>query len=44
MDMMFFKFKEVGIKIIAYTAAKLTMTYGHECVSSLLNSAGVKTT
>ena len=44
MDMMFFKFKQVGIKIIAYTAAKLTMTYGHECVSSLLNSAGVKTT
>ncbi len=42
MDMMFFKFKEVGIKIIAYTAAKLTMTYTHECVSNIINAAGVK--
>ena len=43
-DMMFFKFREVGVKIIAFTAAKLTMTYGHECISSLINSAGVKST
>ena len=43
-DMMFFKCREVGVKILAFTAAKLTMTYGHECISSLINSAGVKST
>ena len=31
-----------GIKIYAFTAAKLTMTYTHECVSNILNAAGVK--
>jgi len=44
MDMMFFKFKEFGINIVAYTAAKLIMTYGHECISNIVNSAGVKST
>jgi hypothetical protein len=44
MDMMFFKCKQLGVNIIAYTAAKLTMTYSHECVSSIINAAGVKTT
>ena len=42
MDMMFLKFRENGIKIHAFTAAKLTMTYGHECISNILNAAGVK--
>jgi hypothetical protein len=38
------KMKESGVKIYAYTAAKLTMTYAHECVSNILNAAGVKAT
>ena len=42
MKVMFTKFKEAGIKIHAYTASKLIMTYSHECVSNLLNAAGVK--
>ena len=42
MKNMFLKFKEAGIKIHAYTAAKLIMTYSHECVSNILNAAGVK--
>lgn len=42
--MMFFKFREFGVKIVAFTAAKLTMTYGHECISSIINAAGVKAT
>lgn len=44
MDIMFFKFREFGVKIVAFTAAKLTMTYGHECISSIINAAGVKAT
>jgi hypothetical protein len=40
---MFEKFKEQGVKIYAFTAAKLTMTYPHECISNILNAAGVKT-
>tara|TARA_B110000305_G_C19382342_1_gene610278 strand:+ start:511 stop:978 length:468 start_codon:yes stop_codon:yes gene_type:complete len=39
---MFEKFKEQGVRIYAFTAAKLTMTYTHECVSNILNAAGVK--
>ncbi len=42
MGQMFAKFKELGVKIHAYTASKLTMTYTHECVSNLLNAAGIK--
>lgn len=42
MEQMFSKFKELGVKINAYTASKLTMTYSHECVSNLLNAAGIK--
>lgn len=42
MNVMFQKFKENGVKIHAFTAAKLTMTYGHECISNILNAAGVK--
>ena len=40
---MFEKLKEQGVKIYAFTAAKLTMSYTHECVSKILNAAGVKT-
>lgn len=39
---MFDKFREQGIKIHAFTASKLTVTYTHECVSNILNAAGVK--
>lgn len=39
----FEKMKEQGVKIYAFTAAKLTMTYTHECISNILNAAGVKT-
>jgi hypothetical protein len=41
---MFQKMKDAGVKIYAYTAAKLTMTYAHECVSNILSAAGVKAT
>jgi len=39
---MFEKLKEQSVKIYAFTAAKLTMTYPHECVSNILNAAGIK--
>jgi hypothetical protein len=39
---MFEKFREQNVRMYAYTAAKLTMTYTHECVSNILNAAGVK--
>jgi len=39
---MFEKFKEHGVRMYAFTAAKLTMTYTHECVSNIINAAGVK--
>lgn len=42
MEVMFSKFKESGVKIHAYTKAKLVMTYPHECVSNILNATGVK--
>mgnify|MGYP003654179856 FL=1 len=42
MKNMFLKLKEAGIKIHAYTEAKLIMTYSHECISNILNAAGVK--
>jgi hypothetical protein len=38
----FEKLKERGVKIYAFTAAKLIMTYTHECISNILNAAGVK--
>lgn len=38
----FDKFKEQGVKIYAFTASKLTITYTHECISNILNAAGVK--
>ena len=39
---MFDKFAQQGVRVYAFTAAKLTMTYTHECVSNILNAAGVK--
>lgn len=40
---MFDKLKECGVKIYAFTASKLTITYPHECISNILGAAGVKT-
>lgn len=40
---MFDKLKEQGVKIYAFTAAKLVATYPHECISNILSAAGVKT-
>ena len=40
---MFEKFREQGVKIVAYTAANVTMTFAHECVSNILQSSGVRT-
>lgn len=42
MKNMFQKFKDNGVKIYAFTEAKLVMTYSHECISNILNAAGVK--
>ena len=39
---MFAKFTEQGVRIYAFTAAKLVMTYTHECISNILNAAGIK--
>ena len=39
---MFEKFKEQGVRVYAFTAAKLVMTYTHECISSITNAAGVR--
>jgi hypothetical protein len=41
---MFARLIEKGAKICAYTACRLTVTYPHECLSNILESAGVKTT
>jgi hypothetical protein len=38
----FEKFISDGVRVYAFTAAKLTMTYTHECLSNILNAAGVK--
>jgi len=42
LETMFIKFKESGVKIVAYTAAKTLITHQHECVGNILNSAGIK--
>ena len=39
---MFEKFIDQGVRIYAFTAAKLTLTYTHECISNILNAAGVR--
>ena len=41
---MFQRLTEKGVKICAYTACRLTVTYPHECLSNILESAGVKAT
>jgi len=40
---MFDKLIALGVKICAWTAARLVVTYPHECLSNILESAGVKT-
>lgn len=42
MDVMFSNFKEQGVRLVAYTAAKLIHTYPHECIGNIINSSGVK--
>ena len=44
MDVMFSQFKEQGVRLVAYTAAKLIHTYPHECIGNIINSSGVKAT
>lgn len=44
LDVMFSKFKEHGVKVVAFTAAKLVHTYTHECIGNIINSSGVKAT
>jgi hypothetical protein len=39
----FEKFLRQNVRIYAFTAAKLTIIYTHECISNILNAAGVKT-
>ena len=39
---MFERLLEKGVKICAYTACRLTVTYPHECLSNILESAGVR--
>lgn len=41
---MFQKLIDSNIKIHAYTKARLIATYTHECISNILNAAGVKAT
>jgi len=40
-DEMFDRLKTNGVKVYAYTGAKLTVTYPHECLSNILEAAGV---
>lgn len=44
LDVMFAKFKEHGVRVVAFTAAKLVNTYTHECIGNIVNSSGVKAT
>lgn len=44
LDVMFAKFKECGVRVVAFTAAKLVHTYSHECIGNIVNSSGVKAT
>lgn len=39
---MFEKFIRQNVRVYAFTAAKLTIIYTHECVSNILNAANVK--
>jgi len=44
LDTMFHVFKEHGVRLVAFTAAKLVQTYSHECIGNIVNSMGVKAT
>ena len=39
---MFTRLNERGLKINAWTASRLTVTFQHECISNILESAGIK--
>jgi hypothetical protein len=41
-DKMFEKLKDYGVKIYAWTTAHVVVTYAHECVSNIMNAAGVR--
>jgi len=41
---LFERLKDDGVKIQAFVDAQLTITYTHECVSNIMNAAGVKAT
>jgi hypothetical protein len=43
-DKMFEKLRDYGVKIYAWTAAHVVATYAHECVSNIMNAAGVRAT
>jgi hypothetical protein len=40
---MFKAFIDKGVKVYAFTAANLIVTYPHECIGNLLSAAGVET-
>lgn len=44
MSTMFSKFKEHGVRLVAFTAARLVQTYSHECIGNIVNASGVKAT
>jgi hypothetical protein len=38
---LFEKFLDKGVNVCAFTDAQITITYQHECLSNILNSAGI---
>ena len=40
-EKIFEKFRDYGVKVHAWTAANIITTYAHECVSNIMNAAGV---
>jgi hypothetical protein len=43
-EKIFEKFKSYGVKVYAWTAANVVTTYAHECISNIMNAAGVRAT
>lgn len=41
-DKMFEKLQDYGVKIYAWTLAQVVATYAHECISNIMNAAGVR--
>jgi hypothetical protein len=41
-EKMFEKIKTYGVKVYAWTAANVIATYAHECISNIMNAAGVR--